>query len=171
MNIAWKLLIAFIILIVIIRVIRAVAMKGNAKRIATQMKEIDEVFDTTPGFAKSVRYIGIDGLCGIAIDEKKCKLCFVTVDPEKIDGSVKYFVLNAADIEKSSIIEDGDEVAASARQTDTGARVESGVVRTPDDQGIAKRIDLSVLAMIPEDCVFKICFMDATSMKIGRAHV
>lgn len=90
--------------------------------ISNNKKKIESRLTLLPNFTPSQKFVGKDGLTGIALDEGRKKLCLLTNTPTAPLKLVDY-----KNILSSAIVEDGNQITKTSRTSQVGGALIGGL--------------------------------------------
>lgn len=91
---------------------------------ASKRRDMTDSLGAIPEFSPSFQYMGPTGDNGIAVDEKRFKVCLLT----RTAGQIRHRIIAHTDVISSEIFEDGETVTKAVRSSQIGGVVVGGLL-------------------------------------------
>jgi hypothetical protein len=146
--------------------------------ISNRKSSMETGISTLPDFNATQKFMGNNGVSGIAIDEERKKICLIRYEAD----SSKLDVFAYRDLLSSEIFEDGNTITSTSRTSQIGGALLGGLAlggvgamigglsgKTTSTQK-PKRIDLRITVNRTDAPIHDINFMDTESAKDGIGY-
>ncbi|MCE2594412.1 SHOCT domain-containing protein [Motilimonas cestriensis] len=145
-------------------VVQVIAVSNNKKKMKRQ-------FTMVRDFKVTQEALGSDGLTGIAIDERRRKICLIKMRGEKVSRKI----IGYKDLLSSEIFEDNATITKTSRSSQLGGAliggvmlggvgaIIGGVTGKKTSKAKTKRIDLRIVKNDTSEPIFEINFLNIES--------
>lgn len=138
-------------------------------------KEMESKLKSLPDFNPTQQIMGCDGNSGLAVDERRKKLCLITNNGTSVSQRIVYY----KDILSVELFEDGTSVTKTVRSSQIGGAVVGGLLLggvgalvgslsgKTKTSGKIKRIDLRLIVNDTSTPLHDVAFMNVEGKKDG----
>ncbi len=142
---------------------------------SNRKKEMESKLKSLPDFNLTQQIMGCDGSSGLAVDEKRQKVCLITNNR----ASVSQRIISYKDIFSVELFEDGNSVTKTVRSSQIGGAVVGGLLLggvgavigglsgKTETSGKIKRIDLRLIVNDMSAPLHDVAFMNVEEKKDG----
>lgn len=164
----WTWVFLFIAAAVVVGIVQAINTSKRKQEMESKLKSL-------PDFNPTQQVMGCDGNSGLAVDEKRKKICLITNNGASVSQRVIYY----KDIFSVELFEDGTSVTKTVRSSQIGGAVVGGLLLggvgalvgglsgKTETSGKIKRIDLRLIVNDTNAPLHDVAFMNVEGKKDG----